>query len=163
MPRLYCNAHRPRRVWVEGFSLIIAVAALFFSATAQAELRVSEGWVRAAPPVATMLAGYGVLENAGDTALQITNLTSPLAGHLMLHATETLDDGTKRMRHVGVLDLAPGEQVALAPGGMHLMFMRVAHVPAVGESVPVCFTVSTMLENETTEIERCLPLTVKRD
>jgi copper(I)-binding protein len=36
------------------------------------------------------------------------------------------------------LELAPGQVLALAPGGTHLMLLGLDHMPAPGDVVPLC-------------------------
>ena len=69
-----------------------------------------------------MTAGFGVLSNPEQAAIEITSFTSPSFGDVSFHRTE-LVDGIAKMREVPVLSIEPGATVVLEPGGYHLMFM----------------------------------------
>ena len=49
----------------------------------------------------------------------------------------SLVDNIARMQRVEGVELAPGERVALEPGGYHLMLMDLAAPLAVGQHVPI--------------------------
>lgn len=98
----------------------------------------SEPWVRAAPPGARMLAAYLRIENAGAAPLKLVAASSEDFGLVEFHRSETVD-GVSRMRQVEVLEIAPGQSLELAPGGLHLMLMRPARALAEGESTRIRF------------------------
>ena len=80
-----------------------------------------DAWARATPPGAGAAAIYGVMVNKGDQPLALSKITSPLATRVMVHET-WLDQDMMRMRHA-TLKLAPGQELTLAPGGLHIMLM----------------------------------------
>jgi copper(I)-binding protein len=45
-----------------------------------------------------------------------------------------------KMRPVEAIDIAPGQRIALKPGGFHLMLMGLAAPLAEGDSFPVTLT-----------------------
>ena len=67
---------------------------------------------------------YLTLRSAGGDTL--TGVDSPAAGMVMLHQT-TQKNGVSSMEDVDSLALPAGKDVALAPGGTHLMLMDVKH------------------------------------
>ena len=69
-----------------------------------------------------MTAGFGVMNNPGSAAIEITSFTSPSFGDVSFHRTE-LVDGIAKMREVPVLSIAAGATVVLEPGSYHLMLM----------------------------------------
>ncbi len=121
------------------FNSMLAGAVLALAVPAHAELTFSDPWLRAVPPVSPTMAGYVTLENTGDKAVVITGASTMIAGHAMLHAMETGDDGTRKMAHLHHLSIPAGGSVELAPGGKHLMLMKLKRVPAAGETVNICF------------------------
>jgi hypothetical protein len=80
----------------------------------------------AAPMVGADLstgAAYLTIRNDGDGADRLTGATTPMAQAVEIH--ETRDEngvGTMRMQEDGV-EIPPGETVAFAPGGYHLMLV----------------------------------------
>ena len=85
-----------------------------------------------------MTAAYGRLQNSGDKALVVTGVSAEVAAHSSLHETRIERDRTT-MRPVSNLTIAPGEEVELAPGGMHVMLMKLDAPLVEGESIDICF------------------------
>ena len=112
--------------------------AMLLADTAQAELVLSEAWLRAVPPVSPTMAGYVTVTNTSETAVVITGARSEIAGHVMLHDMATQQDGTRKMRHLDRLEIPAGGSVSFAPGKMHLMLMHLSRVPGEGETVSIC-------------------------
>ena len=126
-----------KRLW--SFLAIFTCALLgVCTATAAAEqdLAFDAAWIRAMPPGMKMTAGFGRLHNAGSEAIELTTFTSLQFGDVSLHRTE-LVDGVSRMREVPSLIIAPGESVALEPGGYHLMLMMPAGPLEQGQAVTI--------------------------
>ena len=94
---------------------------------------VTAPWVRAAPPTATVMAGYLRLD-AGARAVTVTGAECAGFDRTELHETRVVD-GVATMRQLDGLDLAPGTSRVLEPGGMHLMLMGPERIPPAGESV----------------------------
>ena len=101
-------------------------------------LTVADGWARETPPGKTMTAAYGRLQNSGDEALVITGVIAEVAAHSSLHETR-IERDRSTMRPVSSLTVAPGEEVELAPGGMHIMLMKLDAPLVEGESIDICF------------------------
>ena len=116
-------------------SAFIALA-LFLNAGPVTALELVDSWVRAMPPGRPMTAAYLILRNDGDQTVTVTGVSSPV-GEASLHATRVVD-GRSRMESVAELPVAPGQDVQLAPGGLHIMLMGMAQTPREGEMVPLC-------------------------
>lgn len=89
----------------------------------QAEnLRTNETWAKAAEK--GMSAAFGTLHNAGESMLELERVTD-LSTNTVIEIHDTEGQGTKAVmkQHEGALQIKPGEDVVLAPGGTHLMFM----------------------------------------
>lgn len=85
-------------------------------------LTVDGAWVRAPLPNRSMTAAYMTL-NSCEAQLEVVGYRSPQFARVELHQT-LVENGVSSMQRVDELTLAPGQAVALAPGGMHLMLMR---------------------------------------
>ncbi len=120
----------------------VALAALLAAATpaAAGDLEVNGAWLRAVPPVSPTMAGYFEIRNRGDRVVKLEGADVAFAGGAMLHDSRTDEDGQRRMVHLGSVRLDPGDRVRFAPGGKHLMLMKLSQVPRAGESVEVCLT-----------------------
>ena len=101
--------------------------------SAPAGLSVREAWVRPAPPGAHMTAAYMVIANPGRAPAFLTGVSSPAFGEAEVHATVIID-GVSRMRHQPRVEVPPGGELALAPGGLHVMLMQpLDGMPAEGD------------------------------
>lgn len=120
-----------RRLAALGLACSLATQAF-----ACAGLETRGAWVRAAPPTAQVIAGYLTLANTGAQTLRVDGVAAEGFARAELH-TMTHSDGVMRMRRLLGLDIAPGERVELAPGGMHLMLIGPARTFAAGEEVAV--------------------------
>lgn len=89
-------------------------------------------WVRAAPPGAKTLAGYLVLRNPCDAAVEVVGVESLDFGMPMIHRTVE-EGGVSRMREAGRMALAPGGELRFEPGGLHLMLMQPLRPLAEGD------------------------------
>ena len=112
--------------------LMTCVVSLASVAYAEQDLVFEAAWIRALPPGMKMTAGFGLLRNDGAEPIGLSSFSSPQFGDVSLHRTE-LVDGLSRMREVPSLNLAPGESIALEPGGYHLMLMMPVASIAVDE------------------------------
>ena len=119
-----------------GGAALLACAALAAPARAQAPaLAVTDAWVRAVPGAA-VAAAYMKLHNGGTRGVRVTGVRSALAASATIHETQ-LVDGVSTMRPHEPLAIAPGESVALAPGGLHVMLHDLTHPLALDEQVPL--------------------------
>jgi copper(I)-binding protein len=121
--------------------LVIAFALSALTSTvssAAASLEVHNAWIREAPPAARVLAAYMVIRNAGTTAAEITNISSADFGHIEMHRT-VIESGVASMVPIGKLQIPPGEQLALEPGGTHLMLIDPRHPLRAGDTVTLTF------------------------
>lgn len=107
-------------------------------------LMVADGWARETPPGKRMTAAYGTLKNVGADTLVITGVSAEIAAHSSLHETR-IERDRSTMRPVSSLAVAPGEEVELAPGGLHIMLMKLDAPLIEGESIDICLE----LENNT--------------
>lgn len=119
-------------------SLLTAALLLTGPGFAAGTLEVRDGWIRSAPPGATMLAGYGTLHNAGDSALTIRSATATGFADTSLHESVLVGD-VSRMQALDVVMIEAGASVAFQPGGKHIMLMDPANAPKLGDQVTIRF------------------------
>ncbi|MEI7036324.1 copper chaperone PCu(A)C [Fulvimonas yonginensis] len=103
---------------------------------AQADhVRASGAWIRVLPG-SLPAGGYVTLRNDGDQPAVLDGASSAAYASVMLHQSST-ETGMGRMRMVGHLDIPPHGQVALAPGGYHLMLMEASKPVQPGDTVRI--------------------------
>jgi copper(I)-binding protein len=100
-----------------------------------APVSVSDARIRWLPGDLPM-AGYFVITSQAPGPLRLVGATSPAFGGVMVHRSVE-EAGMARMMHVDGVDLSPGQSVAFAPGGYHLMLMNRTRELNAGEEVPV--------------------------
>jgi copper(I)-binding protein len=101
----------------------------------QPAVTVSDARVRWLPGELPM-AGYFTITSHASEPLRLTGGASPAFGEVMLHRSVE-EGGVARMVHMEGVDLAPGQPVAFAPGGYHLMLMQRRQELHAGKEVPV--------------------------
>jgi copper(I)-binding protein len=124
------------------------------TAPAAVAIAISDAWARPTPGGVDVGAGYLTITNNGADD-QLLAASSPRAGRVEVH-TMSMDGGMMQMRPAGVLALAHGQTLTLAPGGLHLMFFALPAPLALGEEIPVTLTFAEAGPVETT-------LVVQRD
>ena len=88
------------------------------------------------PATAMSGAGYMTITNTGSAPDRLLEVRADFP-RVTLHGTETDAQGVTRMIPVEDIEIAAGETVTLAPGGMHVMFMGTGGDPfEEGERIP---------------------------
>ena len=94
---------------------------------------VRDAWIREPPP-RSPAAGYLVIENRGDDSVELVAVATESAAQTEIHVMEYKDD-RMTMRQVAKLQVPAGEEVALKPGGTHLMLMELRQPLRDGDEV----------------------------
>lgn len=97
-------------------------------------MHADSAWVRAAPPGATMLAGYMTLHNDGTALQRFVSAESDAFGMVELHKS-VIANGVSTMRAAGDQVIPAGGTLRIAPGGLHLMLMQPTHAMKIGDRV----------------------------
>lgn len=103
----------------------------------QGDLRIGHPWTRATAPTAKVGAGYMTIANRGGVPDRLVSASTDAAGRVEIHEM-SMEAGVMRMRELaGGLPLPAGADVALKPGGYHLMLMDLRAPLKQGASIPV--------------------------
>jgi copper(I)-binding protein len=127
-------------------SLVAAlVVGLAIAQGADSSIQVVDAWARQAPmmPATGHMHGatgtgavYVTLRNTGAIPDTLVGASSEAAEAVELH--ETIRDGAvMRMRPVGTLALPVGGTLTMAPGGLHIMLLRLKRALRPGDTVPL--------------------------
>ncbi len=108
--------------------MLVLIAALFATPAVAHDFKAGDltlihPWARATPPGAPVAGGFVIIRNSGRESDRLLSVTSSVAESVEIHQSSIVD-GTARMRPVANLEIAPGQEVMLAPGGYHLMFLK---------------------------------------
>lgn len=98
---------------------------------------VESPWARASIGTSRPGAAYMTVRNTGDEVVTLTGLATPLAMMPEVHETTTNAQGVSSMVPAGEITIAPGESVALEPGGLHAMLMQLQDPMTEGETFPL--------------------------
>ena len=115
----------------------IALAAALASGAAQAQVDVSNAWVRGTVPTQTASGAFMVL-HAHENA-KLVGVSSPV-GVAELHEMK-MEGNVMRMRQIKSLDLPKMQDVELKPGGYHVMLMDLKATLKAGDSVPLTLVI----------------------
>lgn len=92
---------------------------------------------RATPPGAPVSGGYMVIHNKGAEADRLIGGSAEFAGKVEIHEMK-MDGDVMKMREIeGGLEIPPGGEVMLMPGGFHVMFMQMKRQLQEGQSEKV--------------------------
>jgi copper(I)-binding protein len=119
------------------FPFVAAVALVALALPAQAQVAVSEPWVRGTVAGQQATGAFMQLKAAADATL--VGAASPVAGVVEVHEMK-MDGGVMRMSAIRRLALPAGKTVELKPGGYHVMLMDLKQSLKEGETVPVTLT-----------------------
>lgn len=118
--------HLLRAVMLTGASLIassLPLPAALAHEFRAGDLLVDHPWTRAVAERAPTAAGYMVIRNTGAVPDRLVSAETPRVRIVELHEM-TMIDGIMRMRPIaGGIVIPAGQEVRLAPGGLHLMLV----------------------------------------
>ncbi len=122
------------------FSALIAAIILGFGLTAHAaefksgSLTIENPWARAS--MGPIAGAFLVIRNDGGEMDRLVGLSSEAAGDVQIHQTREVN-GVMTMRRVDGIDVPPHGEVALKPGGYHIMLMGLKAPLKVGDTLPL--------------------------
>ena len=99
-------------------------------------LQVADAWIKQLPPVIRVRAGYARIRNDDDRPHRLVGARSPDFERIEMHRT-LLQDGHMKMVRAEAFEVPPHGELALAPGGRHLMMFSPRRPLPAGTEVPV--------------------------
>jgi periplasmic copper chaperone A len=112
-------------------AVLLLVSAVAYAAS---NLAFTGAYVAAAPPGATAMAGYMIIENPGDSPRRISAISSVDFAEVQIHRS-ILKKGVASMEQMDSLVVEPGSKLELKPGGIHLMLLEPVHDFEPGETI----------------------------
>ena len=113
---------------------LVIVTMTGFTTFAQAELKISNAWVKPTVPGQPVAGGYMAITS--DKDIEIIEVLSPVAGKAEIHSM-SMEGNIMRMKKLNQLQLKAGKVVELKPGGFHIMLMELKHQIKQAEVVPI--------------------------
>ena len=117
---------------------LIGLTLLGLAAHANAEVRVTDAWVRATVPGQPSSGAFMTVTADNDS--QLLSVASPVAKDVQIHEMSMKDD-VMRMGPVDAVALPAGKAVTLDPNGYHVMLMGLTGQIKEGDQVPLTLTV----------------------
>jgi copper(I)-binding protein len=118
------------------FAGVILALAAIAAATEEAGVSVRDAWVREAPPGATVMAGYMVLQNKTSRPQVLVVARSSGFETVTIHRT-IANKGMTGMEHAPQIELLPNASLLFAPGGYHLMLLNPKRTLHAGDRVDI--------------------------
>lgn len=109
---------------------VITCMIFFIAFNVQADVSISDAWVRANAPGQSVGAAYMTLNSPQDSSL--FHAESSVAGSVEIHSM-SVTNGVMKMRALETLPLQAGKPEKLAPGGFHLMLFDLKKQLVAGE------------------------------
>jgi hypothetical protein len=132
---------RDLRICLPGnrFARVAIVLALMLPVgDAFADVTVTQPWVRGTVAPQKTTGAFMRLNSTSDAKL--VSATSPSAKQVEIHEMVMVNN-VMRMRPIAEIPLPAGKEVALKPGGYHIMLMGIEHQLKQGDVVPITLTV----------------------
>ncbi len=115
--------------------LIAAFAALFAFPALAADIKVDDAWARPTLGQARNGAAYLTITTTGAPD-RLVAASAPVAGKTELHSM-TMSNNVMQMRPVDAIQVTPGTEVKLQPGGLHVMLLDLKSPLKLGDKFPL--------------------------
>ncbi len=128
------------RLPIVAFVPLLLVACAGDTRPGTSDVRMEDPWVRAMPLIRdsgntpSNSAVYLTLLNQGSLGDRLLGGRTPAADRVEVHRSVLAGD-VMRMEKLESLDLPPGSEVRLQPGGLHLMLLRLSRPLAEGDDL----------------------------
>jgi copper(I)-binding protein len=106
------------------------------------DVTVDGAWSRASIGTSRPGVAYMTIRNTGDDPVTLTGIRTEVAMMPEVHRSSTNDQGLSSMAPAGEIMIAPGDSVALEPGGLHAMLLKLQTPMTEGESFPLTLVFS---------------------
>jgi len=123
-------------LWTVVVSLLLAGAAFAGGESHRRGPAIEAAWIRQAPPVARVMAGYMTLRNPSDEVLILRGAESPFFEKVEIHRTR-MKGGMAGMMRQELVEIPPHGELEFAPGGLHLMLTGPKRPLGVGDAVTI--------------------------
>jgi len=114
--------------------LTLSLILLATAVVAQAQITITDAWVRGTVPMQQASGAFMQLSADKDTRLVAAK--SPVANVVEIHEM-LMDNNIMKMRQIPGLDIVPGRVLELKPGGYHVMLIELKQQLKGGDVVPI--------------------------
>lgn len=114
--------------------ILIGLFLSVLAATVQAQVSVTDAWVRATVAQQKTTGVFMQIKSVKD--VRLIEVRSPLAGIAEIHKMD-MTGNMMKMRAVDMIELPAGQTVELKPGSYHVMLMDLKNQVKEGDIVPI--------------------------
>ncbi|UWQ43994.1 copper chaperone PCu(A)C (plasmid) [Leisingera aquaemixtae] len=118
-------------------ALVLPLGAASAALADSGQVSIENAWSRASIGTSRPGAAYMEIVNEGDEAVTLTGIKTDIAMMPEIHRSSMNEQGVSSMAPAGHVPIAPGETVALEPGGLHAMLMKLQRPMHEGETFPL--------------------------
>lgn len=118
--------------------LFALLAGALFSTAALAQVQVSDAWIRATVPQQKSAGAF--MRVRSQAPAKLVGVSTPVAARAEVHEMQ-MQGQTMTMHAVDAVPLPAGKDVALGPGGYHVMLFGLTRQLKEGDSVPLTLVV----------------------
>jgi copper(I)-binding protein len=122
-----------KRILLAGFAALLALSAPL--AAFAADIKIDDAWARPTLGQARNGAAYLTITTTGAPD-RLVAASAPVAGKTELH-TMTMNNNVMQMRPVDAIQVTPGTDVKLQPGGLHVMLLDLKSPLKPGDKFPL--------------------------
>lgn len=117
----------------------ILLALLFSSVVYADDIVIENAWIREAPPISRVQAGYVTINNTQNHTVTIVAANSPSFRKIEFHKT-VLENGLSKMLQQSSITISSKSQISLKPESMHMMLFNPIKPLRAGEKINITFT-----------------------
>lgn len=117
-------------------ALLGTIPAAWAGDAKRGDITITNAWARATPPQPPVGGAFMTVSNGGAQSDHLVAARSPVAKTVELH-THVKDGAVMRMTPLSRVEVPPGQTVAFAPGGLHVMLIGLAAPLKEGSRFPL--------------------------
>lgn len=112
---------------------------------AHADVKISEGYIKANIPGSDVTAAYMEIINNSDNAITLEKVTGTISNQIEIHE-HSMADGMMKMRQVDNITINANSSITLKPSGLHLMIFSLQQELSKKEAVTLTMHFSNKME-----------------
>lgn len=127
--------------WLKYLAAAIAIIACLAAgqpAFAEGVIKITDAWVRMAPPVVKTHGGYMTITNETGEPQELVDAYSEGYDSIEVHISR-IENGVATMQRLESLEIPAGGKAEFKPGGMHLMLLGAKKPLEHGALIPIRF------------------------
>ena len=132
--------HIAKRVIVTLVTLVLSATLASAHGFKLGDLEIGHPWSKAMISGAQVAGGFMKITNHGKAPDRLVKVSSEVAGLIQIHEMKVEGDMMTMKEVPGGIEIAPGATVELAPGALHIMFMKVKQPFKEGDKVKAVLT-----------------------